>query len=67
VPPAGHAETSRETRAAALFASAKGRLARGTHELRQFALTELQTATALDPSRSDIAIALGTLTSSSTS
>jgi len=50
---------TREERASALVASAMRRLAKGTHEQRQFAITELQDAAKLDPGRSDIALALG--------
>ena len=46
-------------RASALLASAKRHLAQGSHEQRQFGLTELQDAARLDPTRSDIGLVLG--------
>jgi GWxTD domain-containing protein len=55
------AGVSRAERASALFESASRRIASGTHEQRQFALTELQDAARLDPGRADIALRLGTL------
>ena len=56
--PRGAGSASRAERAAALFASASRRLAIGTHEQRQFALIELQDAARLDPTRTDIGLAL---------
>lgn len=61
VPPEIATGASRAERAASLFTSACGRLARGGHEQRRFALGELQEACALDPTRSDIPLALGRL------
>jgi GWxTD domain-containing protein len=57
----GSAGTSRAEQASKLFASARDRLARGSHEQRQRALTELQDALLLDPDRNDIALTLGRL------
>src|SRR5437867_8981084 len=50
---------TRAERASKLLASARRRIAEGTHEQRQFAISELRDAAKLDPARTDIALALG--------
>src|SRR5262245_11211751 len=50
---------SRAERAEKLFASARRRIAVGSHEQRQFAITELEEAEQLDPGRIEIALTLG--------
>lgn len=60
-PPEPRADDGNARRASELMASARARIARGGHEQRQFARTELQQAARLDPTRSDIALALGEL------
>jgi GWxTD domain-containing protein len=61
IPRESGADDGRARRASELFASARARLARGGFEQRQFARSELQQAALLDPSRSDVALALGEL------
>jgi len=52
---------TRGERASKLFASAQARLERSEHVQRQLALGEMQDAALLDPTRPDIAVALGRL------